>query len=482
MENDDSHHESLLNSRLLTGLVLGGIAVGATVMLAPHVLPVLGIGTEEAANSAMFVLHSSMETGGSGVAGVINTALSAVPVIGAKLAEGGLFNAAATATVGIGGVLLGQFISKREDGSKRIKWGNVIKYAALITSAMIALPTVLTGISTGLIYLSTLVGNPDFTLSAISFVDKTIGAAGSMAKSMMGFSGLGAVIPHFLTCGSALLPAALAMAMDKDEAKPAPAYTDGSLDMTVILPEKLSVNAPAQALLKLSHQDGSPVTPDDLAVVHTKKLHLFVVDSSLSDYQHLHPEPTGTPGEYAFTFTPRTGNKYSAWADITMIADSRNHKLLAAFPSPGRQIPPAIKTNAKAAATGLQFEWRCDDSLVAGKPVIVEATVRDANGNFVQDLEPVMGAFAHLVGFGADGKSIVHTHPLGREPESSADRGDGRLRFHVEPNFSGPAQFYLQVKRGGQDIFAPFGQQIAPQTATRSHSSPVGHSGHAFGY
>ncbi len=481
METDHTaHHDSFLNSRLLTGLALGGIAIGAAVMLSPHILPALGIGSEVAAEDAMFALHSSMDAGGSGLAGVINTALSAVPVIGGKLAEGGLFNAAATATVGIGGVLLGQFIAKREDGSKRIKWGNVIKYAALITSAMIALPTVLTGISTGLIYLSTLAGDPHLTFSAISFVDKIIGAAGSMAETMMGFSGLGAVIPHFLTCGSALLPAALSIALGTDEKKPAPAYTDGSLDMAVALPEKLSRGVPAQALLKLSHKDGSPVTLDDLAVVHTKKLHLFVVDSSLTDYHHLHPEPTGTPGEYAFTFTPRTGNKYSAWADITMIADSKNHKLQAAFPSPGRQIPPSIKTNANAAASGLRFEWRCDDTLVAGKPVIVEATVRDANGNIVQDLEPVMGAFAHLVGFGADGKSIVHTHPLGREPESPADRGEGKLRFHVEPNFSGPTQFYLQVKRGGEDIFAPFGQQIAPKEKNAYAMSVSAHAGHAM--
>lgn len=466
MKNDHAEHHAFLNSRLLTGLALGGITVGAAVIVAPQLLPTLGIGSAQIADDAMFVLHTSMETGGSGLAGVINKALEAVPLIGGKLAEGGLFNAAATATVGIGGVLLGQFIARREDGSKRIKWGNVIRYAALATSAMIALPTVLTAITTGLIYLSTLPGSADFALSAIGWLDQTIGAAGSMVKSMMEFSSLSAVIPHFVTCGVSLLPAALAFSLSDDEKKPA-----APIKLSLHPQAKLAPGQAANITATLTYANGRPVTPDDLAVTHTEKLHLFIVDSSLADYHHLHPQPTAIPGEYAFSFTPKTSNAYSAWADITMIADNKNHKLQAAFPESGRHIPPAIKINSTAKSGDLTFDWRCNDTLATGKPVIVEATVRDAGGNIVQDLEPVMGAFAHLVGFGADGKSIVHTHPLGREPLSPGERGEGKLRFHVEPDFSGPAQFYLQVKRGGNDIFVPFGQRIAPPEKTSARVS-----------
>jgi hypothetical protein len=483
---DHREHATFLNSRLLTGLALGGLAVGAAVILAPQVMPALGIGSAQAAEDAMFSLHTSMDAGGSGVAGTINNVLSAVPLIGEKLAEGGLFNAAATATIGIGGVLLGQFIAKREDGSKRIKWGNVIKYAALATSAMIALPTVLTALSTGIIYLSSLFENRELLLNTIGWASQTLGAAGDMAKSMMGFSGLAAVIPHFLTCGAALLPPALAFAFSggKEKNDASTPYSDGSVAMRIVPDAPLEAGKPCTAKLTLSYAaTGAPLTEDELAVVHTRKLHLFVVDSSLKDYRHIHPEPTGTPGEFRFTFTPAAATGYSAWAEFTLIANNKNHKLLSELPAKiNRRLPPSIKANSQATHEGLSYHLTMDEPLATNKPVIVTAEIRDANGQTINDLEPVMGAFAHLVGFGRDGKTIVHTHPLGKEPESADERGEGKLRFHVEPDFSGPAQFYLQLRHGGKDSYIPFGQHIKPLQQATHWAKDTGHGAHVPGY
>lgn len=473
-------HSAFTVSRVLTGLAIGGMAVGAAVILAPHILPAIGIGSVDMAEESMFILHTSAEAGGTGVAGALNRSLAAVPLIGEKLAAGGLFNAAATATVGIGGVLLGNFIAKREDGSKRIKWGNVIKYAALATSAMIALPTVLTALSTGLIFLSTLGSNIDFALSVISTVDKTLGTAGVLDNALMGFSGVAAVIPHFLTCGVAMVPAALTLGLWRSKSRHAEhsfaaqaqqpnerhirKYSDGSIALSIKTLEPPVANKLCRALLTLHRRDtGALLTADELAVVHTEKLHLFVVDDSLKDYHHVHPQPTGNPGELAFSFTPKTDHIYQAWADFTTLKDGRNHKLLAAIASPkSRRARPHITASRHAETAGLRFDWHASGPLQAEQPGIVEVTVTDKHGRPVTDLEPVMDAFAHMVGFSADGKSIIHTHPLGGEPKSPGARGGPSLRFHVEPDASGPMQFYVQVKRGGEDIYAPFGQQVQP--------------------
>ena len=42
----------------------------------------------------------------------------------------------------------------------------------------------------------------------------------------------------------------------------------------------------------------------------------LINDRSLSDYHHEHPEPTNTPGEYVFRFTPAKPGPYRMWADV----------------------------------------------------------------------------------------------------------------------------------------------------------------------
>lgn len=467
----DAPHSAFTTSRLLTGLAIGGAVVGAGIILAPHVLPALGIGSSEMAEEAMFVLHSSADAGGSGLAGVINHALAAVPVIGENLAAGGLFNAAATATIGIGGVLLGNFIEKREDGSKRIKWGNIIKYGALITSALVAMPTVLTALSTGIIFLSTLPVNIHLANNAVKFVEHTLGTAGSMDGVMMGFSGLAAAIPHFLTCGMALLPAGLAVALSGKSKKetaaeiPSP-YPDSPIAAEVEIDRPTEIGKPCAAKIKLRHAaTGLPLSEDELAVVHTEKLHVFIVDDSLKDYRHIHPQPTGEPGVFACSFTPETSNGYSAWTEVTPLTDNQTYQLKCDLPSAtNRHIPPRVRANQSAQRDGMHFEWK-SETLRQDAPCIVEVSATDAHGRPVADLEPVMGARAHLVGFSADGRSLVHTHPLEGDPS--------RLRFHVEPERAGAMQFYLQVRRHGEDIYIPFGQHVLPpERAVERVSAP----------
>lgn len=42
-------------------------------------------------------------------------------------------------------------------------------------------------------------------------------------------------------------------------------------------------------ILRLTDGKGNPVNLKDLEVAHTKSIHLLIIDESLSDYQHTHP-------------------------------------------------------------------------------------------------------------------------------------------------------------------------------------------------
>ena len=487
-------------SRVLTGLAIGAGVVGVGIMLAPHILPALGASSPDLAEEAALMIHNEP----TGMAGAINSTMALIPGIGSRLAAGGLFTAAASALTGIGGVMLGNFIASREDGSKSIKWGTVIKYGALITSALIAMPAILTALGTGIIYCGMALSEAGILTTAasnslIANVASTIGSVGgTYAHNLFGLQGIGAVLPHLVCCGAPLAPTILPLfswlftgkKTSRKEVEAAKEcqpyspqkYSDGSIIGRIRTDQPLQAGKPCNAGLILTHRNGQPLTSEELAIVHTEKLHLFVADSSLKDYHHIHPQPTGQPGVLAFSFTPNSSSNYMAWADFTLLKDGQNHRLRMEMPSMAdRNIPPSIRANSRAEQDGLRFEW-ISDPLQQNAETIVEVRITDASNKPVTDLQPVMGAFAHLVGFSADGQSIIHTHPLGGETTDPAARGGPDMLFHVEPDCSGATQFYLQVRRNDEDVYVPFGQHIkqpalATEQLSAAQNSAPGHVG-----
>ena len=79
-----------------------------------------------------------------------------------------------------------------------------------------------------------------------------------------------------------------------------------------------------QVTVRMTTANNKLIAPEDLVVMHTRKLHLLIADPSLTDYQHLHPEPTRVPGEWSFTFTPKLGGIYRIFADFTPAATNRS--------------------------------------------------------------------------------------------------------------------------------------------------------------
>ena len=113
-------------------------------------------------------------------------------------------------------------------------------------------------------------------------------------------------------------------------------------------------------------------------------------------------------------------------------------------------------TSMTATVEGYTFTLSLDGEPKAGAPVMGSVTVSKDGQPFTQ-LEPVMGAFAHVVGFTEDYNSVLHVHPMGKEPSSDAERGGPKLEFHIEPEKAGFVKLFAQVRIGGKDIFAPFG-------------------------
>ena len=231
----------------------------------------------------------------------------------------------------------------------------------------------------------------------------------------------------------------------------------GKLELTP--QSKIEKGKEITVIAKLTDAEtGKPLSYASLKTVHTEKFHLLVVDPSLSDYHHIHPQPTQKPGIYQFSFTPHLANGYRAWADITP-KKGEHHYVLAHLGTP--EYASIDKTiSHKATAGGNHYALSFDQAPAVGQASMGEITITDAAGAPVTSLEPVMGAFAHIVGFYDDAKSVVHIHPMGDEPTKATDRGGPTLSFHLEPAKAGFIKLFAQVKINGKEQFVPFGVQV----------------------
>ncbi|MBA3272895.1 MAG: hypothetical protein H0T11_03355, partial [Chthoniobacterales bacterium] len=211
----------------------------------------------------------------------------------------------------------------------------------------------------------------------------------------------------------------------------------------------------------------------DLEIAHTEKLHLLIVDQTLTDYHHEHPMPAGKPGEYTFEFSPRVGGTYTIWADIVPTATGAQEYAKTEVKVEGTPATKDKAVNSTAEVSGYRFvaSTEKNEPLQAGKASIMNVKVTTADGKEFAGLEPVMGAFAHMVAFPEEVDSVTHVHPTGREPEGPAERGGPELTFHVQPTKSGFHKFFLQTQIDGKEVYAAFGQEVQPASAPASSAA-----------
>ncbi len=461
--NDHAQHVHSVAHKWTLGIATG---LGA-IIAAPYLFTALG--SETTVGDTMALLHG--DGLGTGLAGVINGGISHIPLVGEALVSGGYASLVATAGIGIGGILLANYLEKKEhlhptDG---IKWSKVIRYASLATSMLIALPSILTGLSVGLSFLAITFGGIAFGIKVLGLLSITLGSAGAKG----GVSLAAATLPHLFTCGASLLPVfGSVLLSDKAEGKP----DRSGLTMKLLSATPIVKDLPCELTFQLLDSTGRVLTPDELAMVHTKKLHTMIVDHSLTDYHHLHPQYDPQRGVFVCHFTPRMTHSYRAWHDITLAKTGAQTFLANELPAVvGVKIPPTVMPSSRVVTEDLQVGILPDAPLRAGKEGMLMIDVRGRMGEALNDLEPLMGAYAHLVGFSQDGKHIIHCHPMGDEPISEADRGQGMLHFHVAPETEGNIKFFLQIKRNGRESTIPFGQTVL---SSKEFVARVGQSRH----
>ena len=89
---------------------------------------------------------------------------------------------------------------------------------------------------------------------------------------------------------------------------------------------------------------GLPLAAADVALSHTRKIHLLAIDPSLQDYQHLHPEADPLfKGIWRFTLTPQKAGIYQVFLDLIPIRSPRRVLLGTSFKVSGKPEDPYLE-------------------------------------------------------------------------------------------------------------------------------------------
>ena len=240
-----------------------------------------------------------------------------------------------------------------------------------------------------------------------------------------------------------------------------------SVRMTATTSAPVEAGKKIEVKVRMEKADRSPVLHADLIEMHTQPIHLLIEEPGLSDYHHEHPVPTKTSGEYAFSFTPAKTSPYRIWADIVPSATGVQELPFVDLPSVGKAGSIANTKNRFISSAGryqftLSFPSGNHLPTKAGQARHMGIAVTDLDGKPVTTLEPVMNAFAHLVGFYDDYQTVVHLHPTGGDVPSPELRGGPSLGFILFAPRAGFVRLYCQVSIDGKMLFAPFNVNVEP--------------------
>jgi hypothetical protein len=203
---------------------------------------------------------------------------------------------------------------------------------------------------------------------------------------------------------------------------------------------------------------GEPVR--DLETIHERLLHLFVISRSLETFVHVHPESRKN-GAYVLDQVLKPG-EYVLLVDF-LPSSGTPQMLHRAFVTPGYAGPlfaaaPTLEpTGADVVADGVRVTFEGPQPNALRRSAMRFRLADARTGAAITDLEPYLGAPAHLLIVNPQLTDALHAHPEGepsRGPELSFD-----------PLFPEPGcyKMWLQIQRGGRVITLPFVIEVAPR-------------------
>ncbi len=245
-------------------------------------------------------------------------------------------------------------------------------------------------------------------LAAVAVVALTIGGT-LTAVSRMDFAqrGMNGTLAWVQTTGMPMRPAMSTMMTT--EISPTEAGQAG-LAVQLHVPDSTRPGvATTVTATVVNARTGDPVT--DLTRTHQAWMHLIAIRADLGTFTHVHPEPTGRPGQLQVRMRFATAGTYVVNTEFRQrgeMADVHQRQLVTI----AGHAPKPVTLDAgprTTVADGVKVEL--SGKAVVGKPSELHFGFTDATtGKPIDDLQPFLAAAGHIVVMRADARTFAHEH------------------------------------------------------------------------
>ncbi|MHB8659588.1 MAG: hypothetical protein ACYC91_16885 [Solirubrobacteraceae bacterium] len=181
-------------------------------------------------------------------------------------------------------------------------------------------------------------------------------------------------------------------------------------------------------------------------VDQTKLLHLIVVRSDLTGYQHLHPT-LGSGGLWSVPLNLVNPGSYRAIADFTTAR--KRYALGVDLSVPGSASLASLPSPSSASAVDGYSVSLTHGAFRAGAEAQLKFTIT-RDGKPVTALETYLGAYGHLVALRKPNLAYAHVHPTGESLKM------GSIVFAAELPKAATYRLFLQFQAAGTVHTAPF--------------------------
>ncbi|MEV0388756.1 hypothetical protein [Nonomuraea sp. NPDC050643] len=252
---------------------------------------------------------------------------------------------------------------------------------------------------------------------------------------------------------------------DGHATQPVKSDTPGGLQVsqngyTLNLISPIPTGVPTDFQFTVIGPDGKPVT--DYQVEHDKKLHFIVASRDLTSFQHVHPEmaPDGT---WSVKLTLPKAGSYRAFADFSPTGGEKL-TLGADLQAAGDYQPEPLPHVSRVSAVD-DYTVNLAGDLVPGRSSKLTLTV-NKNGEPVDDLQPYLGAYGHLVALRAGDLAYLHVHP------EESDKAGPEITFYAEAPSRGDYRLFLDFQHEDKVRTASF---TATATLSDGHAPSATH-------
>jgi Cu+-exporting ATPase len=187
----------------------------------------------------------------------------------------------------------------------------------------------------------------------------------------------------------------------------------------IVTPPVIRAGEPARVVYRLTSTDGQPLR--DVGLSHEAWIHLVTMRDDLTSFQHIHPQPAGTPGEFAIDVVFPTPGRYvlnSEFKRRGALRDIDFRQIVEVEGVPAEQAAHAALREDRSAKVVGDVRVELHGDARVGETSELEFHFSDATtGAPIRDLQPYLAAAGHVIVASEQLHTIQHGHG---EAESAA--------------------------------------------------------------